>query len=181
MTQREEDMPKKMEKMLYTGTFDPITNGHLDVIARAAALTDMLIVGVLVNSEKAPLYSTEDRVEMIRLATEGITNTEVICYSGLVADYVNQNDVAAVVRGLRAAMDFEYEIRIAQMNAKLFESAETIFLMANPAHSFISSSIVREVFGLNGDIRGLVPEKVFDYLQTLRDRVDARRATCGIK
>jgi pantetheine-phosphate adenylyltransferase len=167
MTQREKDMPKKMEKILYAGTFDPITNGHVDVIARAAALTDTLIVGVLVNSEKSPLYGMEDRVEMIRLATEGIANKEVICYSGLVADYVNQNNISAVVRGLRAAMDFEYEIRIAQMNATLFESAETIFLMANPAHSFISSSIVKEVFGLNGDIRGLVPEKVFAYMQAL--------------
>jgi pantetheine-phosphate adenylyltransferase len=155
-----------MGKMLYAGTFDPITDGHLDVIRRAARLCDTLVIGVLVNSEKAPFYSTEDRTAMIRLATEDIVNTEVASYGGLLADYVNQNGISAVIRGLRAAMDFEYEIRIAQMNAKLFHSGvETIFLMTNPAHSFISSSIVKEVFGLGGDIEGLVPKKVFEYMK----------------
>ena len=155
-------------RILYAGTFDPVTNGHLDVISRAAKLCDTLVVGVLVNSEKLPKYSAEERIEMLRLASEGIPNTEFISYEGLLADFVNGHDVGAVVRGLRAAMDFEYEIRIAQMNAKLFrEGVETIFLMTNPAHSFINSSIVKEVFALGGSIEGLVPPQVYEYMKNL--------------
>ena len=155
-------------KILYAGTFDPVTNGHLDIIIRAAKLAKTLIVGVLENSEKNPKYSVAQRVEMLQLATEGIDNIEVISYTGLLADYVNDNDLAAVVRGLRAAMDFEYEIRIAQMNAKLFKNgAETIFLMTNPIHSYINSSIVKEVFMLGGDIEGLVPRKVYEYMKSM--------------
>jgi len=158
----------KSDKILYAGTFDPVTNGHLDVIARAANLCDSLTVGVLENLQKSPKYSTEQRVEMLRLATEDIKNAEVSSYGGLLADFVNANNFRAVVRGLRAAMDFEYEIRIAQMNAKLFnEGVETIFLMSNPAHSFISSSIVNEVFSLGGNIEGLVPAKVYDYMKSM--------------
>ena len=158
----------KGDKILYAGTFDPVTNGHLDVIRRAANLCGVLVVGVLDNIEKRPRYSVEQRVEMLRLATEGIKNTEVVSYSGLLADYVNANGFGAVVRGLRAAMDFEYEIRIAQMNAKLFrEGVETIFLMSNPAHSFINSSIVKEVFSLGGNIEGLVPPKVYEFMKSM--------------
>ena len=156
------------EKIIYAGTFDPVTNGHLDVIKRAANLSDKLIVGVLENNDKRSKYSSAERIRMLELATEGIPNVEVTGYSGLLADYVNANDIGAVVRGLRAAMDFEYEIRMAQMNAKLFsEGIETIFLMTHPAHSFISSSIVKEVFSLGGSIAGLVPAKVYDYMLNL--------------
>jgi len=155
-------------KVLYAGTFDPVTNGHLDVIKRAANLCKTLVVGVLENSEKYCKYSALERMEMIRLATEGIENVDVISYSGLLADYVNENGIFAVVRGLRAAMDFEYEIRMAQMNAKLFsDGIETIFLMTHPAHSFINSSIVKEVFTLGGSIEGLVPAKVYNYMKSL--------------
>ena len=155
-------------KILYAGTFDPVTNGHLDVIRRAANLSGTLIVGVLENSEKCPKYKAEERAHMLGLATQGINNIEIICYSGLLADYVNSEGINAVVRGLRAAMDFEYEIRIAQMNAKLFrDGVETIFLMTNPAHSFINSSIVKEVFGLGGSIEGLVPPNVYEYMKNL--------------
>ena len=156
------------EKILYAGTFDPVTNGHLDVIQRAANLCKTLVVGVLENSEKYCKFSVEERMQMIKLATESIENVEVTSYKGLLADYVNANDIDAVVRGLRAAMDFEYEIRMAQMNAKLFdEGVETIFLMTHPAHSFISSSIVKEVFSLGGNIEGLVPAKVYEYMKNL--------------
>ena len=156
------------EKIIYAGTFDPVTNGHLDVIQRAANLSDTLVVGVLENNDKRSKYSSSERIRMLELATEGILNVEVTGYSGLLADYVNANDIGAVVRGLRAAMDFEYEIRMAQMNAKLFnEGIETIFLMTHPAHSFISSSIVKEVFSLGGSIEGLVPPKVYDYMLNL--------------
>ena len=156
------------DKILYAGTFDPVTNGHLDVIYRAANLCDTLVVGVLDNLQKNPRYNVFQRVEMLKLAMEGIENTKVISYSGLLADYVNDNDFCAVVRGLRAAMDFEYEIRIAQMNAKLFnKGVETIFLMSNPAHSFINSSIVKEVYSFGGNIEGLVPAKVYEYIKSV--------------
>lgn len=156
------------DKILYAGTFDPVTNGHLDVIRRAANLCETLVVGVLENSDKRPKYSSEQRVEMLKLASEDIKNTEFIRYDGLLANYVNENGIRAVVRGLRAAMDFEYEIRIAQMNAKLFRpGVETIFLMSNPSHSFISSSIVKEVFSLGGNIDGLVPMKVYEYMKQM--------------
>jgi len=157
-----------VEKMLYAGTFDPVTNGHLDVIYRAANLTDLLVVGVLDNSAKNPKYSTVQRIEMLKLAMEDIKNAEVVSYNGLLADYVNENGFSAVVRGLRASMDFEYEIMLAQMNAKLFKNgAEMIFLMTNPAHSYINSSIVKEVFSLGGDIEGLVPPKVYEYMKNM--------------
>ena len=157
-----------VDKMLYAGTFDPVTNGHLDVIQRAANLADLLVIGVLDNSAKNPKYNTLQRVEMLKLATEDIKNAEVITYSGLLADYVNENGFKAVVRGLRASMDFEYEIMLAQMNAKLFKNgAEMVFLMTNPANSYINSSIVKEVFSLGGDIEGLVPPKVYEYMRNM--------------
>ena len=159
-----------VNKILYAGTFDPVTNGHLDVIHRAANLCGTLVVGVLVNNEKHPKYSADERVQMLRLATEGIENTEFVSYDGLLADFVNSNGIGAVVRGLRAAMDFEYEIRIAQMNAKLFrEGVETVFLMTNPANSFINSSIIKEVFALGGSIEGLVPPKVYEFMKKLEN------------
>ena len=162
----------KTSKMLYAGTFDPITCGHLDVVKRAAGLCDTLIVGVLDNSEKNPAYSVSDRIEMIKLSTtEECDNVEVIAYSGLLADYVNEHNISAVVRGLRATMDFEYEMQMAQLNAGLFrEYVETIFLMTSPVHSFISSSIVKEVFKYGGAIDGLVPDKVLDYMKAIRDK-----------
>jgi len=156
------------ERILYAGTFDPVTNGHLDVIKRAANLCKTLVVGVLENSEKKCKYSADERVHMLRLASESIENVEVIVYKGLLADYVNENRIGIVVRGLRVAMDFEYEIRMAQMNAKLFkEKVETIFLMTHPEHSFITSSIVKEVFLLGGCIEGFVPLKVYEYMKNL--------------
>ena len=157
-----------VDKMLYAGTFDPVTNGHLDVIQRAANLTERLVIGVLDNSAKCPRYNTMQRVEMLKLAIEDIKNAEVITYNGLLADYVNENGFKAVVRGLRASMDFEYEIMLAQMNAKLFKNgAEMVFLMTNPANSYINSSIVKEVFSLGGDIEGLVPPKVYEYMRNM--------------
>jgi len=155
-------------KLLYAGTFDPVTNGHLDVIKRAAKLCGKLVVGVLDNSEKRPKYTVPQRIEMLQLATDEIENVEIISYSGLLADYVNENNIFAVVRGLRAAMDFEYEIRMAQLNAKLFRNGvETIFLMTNPVHSYVNSSIVKEVFELGGNIEGLVPPKVYEYMKSM--------------
>ncbi|MDR0852579.1 MAG: pantetheine-phosphate adenylyltransferase [Clostridiales Family XIII bacterium] len=155
-----------MRKMLYAGTFDPITNGHLDIIKRGAKRCDQLIVGVLNNSAKRPFYTAEERAEMIALATDELDNVVIDTFEGLLADYVKANDVDVVIRGLRASMDFEYELVMAQMNARLYgDCVETIFLMTDPANSFVSSSIVKEVFGFGGDVSGLVPPRVLDYMQ----------------
>jgi pantetheine-phosphate adenylyltransferase len=152
--------------MLYAGTFDPITNGHLDLIRRGAAHADNLVVGVLQNRSKNPAYSLETRIRMVRAATEGINGVVIDSFDGLLADYVKANDIGIVLRGLRATTDFEYEIQMAQMNARLYGvGVETIFLMTDPAHSFISSSIVKEVFALGGDIEGLVPAAVLEIMK----------------
>lgn len=155
-----------IKKVLYAGSFDPVTNGHLDLINRAAKLGDHLIVGVIENHSKKALFTVEERKDMIAAATSHIPNIEVDDFSGLLADYVKQNNIDVVVRGLRATMDFEYEIQMAQMNARLYNNdVETIFLMTSPDYSFVSSSIVKEVFMLGGEINGLVPDKVLEYLE----------------
>lgn len=155
-----------IKKVLYAGSFDPITNGHLDLINRAAKLGDHLIVGVIQNQSKQGFFTVEERVDMIRAAISHIPNIEVDHFSGLLADYVKKNGIDVVVRGLRATMDFEYEIQMAQMNARLYNNdVETVFLMTSPDYSFVSSSIVKEVFMLNGDIKGLVPDKVLEYME----------------
>jgi pantetheine-phosphate adenylyltransferase len=156
----------KVAKMLYAGTFDPVTNGHLDVIVRAARLTEGLIVGILKNSAKNCYFTTEDRTEMLHIATRDIENVEIDVFDGLLADYVVRNRIDAVVRGLRVTTDFDYEMQMAQMNARLHEGrAETVFLMTDPAYSFVSSSLIKEVFMLGGEIEGLVPPDVYAYIK----------------
>ena len=150
-----------MTKALYTGSFDPLTNGHFNIIERAAKLYDELTIGIIVNPSKRSMFSLEERVDMIRETVRGLDNVKVDCFSGLLADYVNENGFNVVVRGLRAAMDFEYEIQMAHMNARLFnETVETVFLMTDPKYSFISSSMMKEVHSLGGSIEGLVPDEI---------------------
>ena len=148
-------------KALYTGSFDPLTNGHFNIIERAAKLYDELTIGIIVNPSKRSMFSLEERVDMIRETVRGLDNVKVDCFSGLLSDYVNENGFNVVVRGLRAAMDFEYEIQMAHMNARLFnETVETVFLMTDPKYSFISSSMMKEVHSLGGSIEGLVPDEI---------------------
>ena len=148
-------------KALYTGSFDPLTIGHFNIIERAAKLYDELTIGIIVNPSKRSMFSLEERVDMIRETVRGLDNVKVDCFSGLLADYVNENGFNVVVRGLRAAMDFEYEIQMAHMNARLFnETVETVFLMTDPKYSFISSSMMKEVHSLGGSIEGLVPDEI---------------------
>lgn len=154
-----------MDKLLYAGSFDPMTNGHLDLITRASKLCDTLVVGVLQNRSKGAVFTVEERMEMIRHSTQDLPNVTIDHFSGLLVDYVEKNGIHAVVRGLRATMDFEYEIQMAQMNARLYNNVETIFLMTSPIYSFVSSSLVKEVHFLNGNIEGLVPDIVLDYLK----------------
>ena len=152
--------------MLYAGTFDPITNGHLDIIKRGVALCDELIIGVVKNYSKTAYFEVEERTAMIKATVAEYDNVIVDNFEGLLADYVNKHDINVVLRGLRATTDFEYEIQIAQMNARLFQSGvETIFLMTSPTFSFISSSIVKEVFRLGGNIDGLVHPEVLKMMQ----------------
>ncbi|MCI9475420.1 pantetheine-phosphate adenylyltransferase [Anaerovoracaceae bacterium 41-7] len=154
------------KKALYTGSFDPMTNGHLDIITRASKMFDELVVGVIVNPNKNPLFTREERVAMIKEVTAQLDNVRVDSFEGLLADYVNKNQFDAVVRGLRATSDFEYEIQMAQMNACLFDKGiESIFLMTSPRYSFISSSMIKEVVSLNGCVDGLVPEIILKRIK----------------
>ncbi|MEA4987013.1 MAG: pantetheine-phosphate adenylyltransferase [Anaerovorax sp.] len=156
-----------MKRVLYTGSFDPITNGHLDLINRASKLCDELVVGVIENKSKVPFFTIKERTGMIEKATKHLKNVKVDSFCGLLADYVNAHDISAVVRGLRATMDFEYEIQMAQMNARLFKKdVETIFLMTSPDYSFISSSMIKEVFSLKGNIKGLVPDVILECMES---------------
>ena len=148
-------------KALYSGSFDPLTMGHMNIICRAAKLYDELTIGVISNPAKQAMFSLEEREDMLRAALKDLKNVKVDHFSGLLADYVNRKGFDVVVRGLRATTDFEYEIQMAQMNARLFnESVETVFLMTDPQYSFLSSSMIKEVHSLGGCIDGLVPDEI---------------------
>lgn len=149
-----------MRAALCPGSFDPVTNGHLDVIERAAGLFDRLYVTVFVNAEKSPLFNPTERVEMLREATEHLPMVVVDHASGLLADYARSHGATVVIRGLRAVSDFEYELAMAEMNKRLFSDLETLFMMTRPAHSYLSSTLVREVARWGGDVAGLVPPGV---------------------
>ncbi|MGJ7001127.1 pantetheine-phosphate adenylyltransferase [Listeria monocytogenes] len=147
------------------GAFDPITNGHLDIIERAAKIFDVLYVSVLNNSSKKPLFTIEERMEMIRQVTAHLPNVQVESASGLTVDYAATRGATAIVRGLRAVSDFEYEMQIASMNRTLNADIETFFVMTNTKYSFLSSSMVKEVAQYQGDISELVPEIVNKAVQ----------------
>ena len=167
--------------MLYAGSFDPITNGHLDLIKRAAKLCDTLIIGVITNKSKDARYSIEQRKEMIKLAASYVENLVIDSFDGLLAEYVKAKNAGIVLRGLRAATDFEYEMQMAQMNARLYSNdVETLFLMASPEYSFVSSSIINEVFDLGGDVSGLVPAPALEYMKKARIQCTMHNAQCTI-
>ena len=146
------------------GTYDPVTNGHLDIVARAAAVFDRVIVAVLVNPAKQPLFTLEERVAMLKEATVGMRTVEVDTFSGLLVDYARAHDVTAIVKGLRAVSDFDYEFQMAQMNYRL-AGVETMFMTTNPTWSYLSSSLVKDVARHGGDVSGLVPDFVATRLQ----------------
>ena len=145
---------------IYPGSFDPITNGHLDLIERGAKLVDKLIVSILRNDSKQPLFTVEERMEMLQEVIGGFPNVEVDCFDGLLVDYAARRDATVILRGIRAISDYEFELQMALMNRRLGPNIETIFLMAGEAYSYISSRLVKEVFGLGGNISGLVPPTV---------------------
>ena len=150
---------------IYPGSFDPITNGHLDLIVRGCCLFDKLIVAILRNETKQPLFSVEERIEMLREVVDCYPNVAVDSFEGLLVDYAAQNGATVLLRGIRAISDYEYELQMALMNRRLRPDIETVFMMASEAHSFISSRLVKEVFGLGGNIGGLVPPPVEDRLR----------------
>ncbi len=150
-----------MKSAIYPGSFDPVTYGHLDIIKRAADIVDHLTVAVLNNSTKTPLFSVEERVNILKEVTKDIPNVSVESFSGLLIDYAKQKDIHVSVRGLRAITDFEYELQIAQTNHKLSNGElDTIFLTTSLEYSYLSSSSVKEIASFNGDITQLVPEYV---------------------
>lgn len=149
-----------MTRAIYPGSFDPVTFGHLDIIKRSANLFDELIVGVLNNTSKSPLFSVEERVNMLKEATRDIPNIKVASFSGLLVDFVKETEAYVVVRGLRAITDFEYELQLAQTNHVLNPNVDTMFLTAKLEYLYLSSTIVREVAAFGGDISKFVPEEI---------------------
>jgi pantetheine-phosphate adenylyltransferase len=145
------------------GSFDPVTHGHLDIIGRASRLYDEVIVAVLINKTKSSLFTVEERMDMLTTVTLDYGNVRVDSFHGLLVDYCRRNDVPAVVKGLRAVSDFDYELQMAQMNLDLAE-VETLFMATNPVYSFLSSSLVKEVATYGGDVSGLVPPNVLERL-----------------
>lgn len=155
---------------LCPGTFDPVTNGHLDIIVRSSRCFDEVVVAVLENPSKAPLFALEERVAMLKEATADLPNVEIGSFSGLLVDYASARSVGVVVKGLRAVTDFEFEIQMAQMNERL-AGIETLFMPTNPKWSFLSSSLIKEVARLGGNVDGLIPTHVRDRLvEKLGDR-----------
>jgi pantetheine-phosphate adenylyltransferase len=157
---------------IYPGSFDPLTNGHLDLIQRAAKLFDRVVVAVADNEKKQPLFSLEERLDLVRVAVSGIPHVQVDSFNGLLIHYVEQQKGDAVIRGLRAVSDFEFEFQLALMNRKLDERVETIFMMPKETYTFVSSRITKEIARLGGDVRLFVPAHVEAALKQKFSRGD---------
>ncbi|MDO5046817.1 pantetheine-phosphate adenylyltransferase [Campylobacter sp.] len=150
---------------IYPGTFDPITNGHIDVIKRATKIFDKVIVAVAKSESKQPYFDIKKRVEMAKIATANLKNVSVISFDNLLVDFAKSHDITIVIRGLRAVSDFEYELQIGYANATLWDEFETVYLMPSLKNAFISSSIVRSVLRHNGDVSKLVPNEILEILK----------------
>ncbi len=151
-----------MRRAIYPGSFDPVTNGHLDVIERARKLFDEVVVAVAHNDQKQPLFSLEERLEFLRTVTQGMDRVKIAPLDGLLVDFAVRQEARAIVRGLRAVSDFEFEFQMALMNRKLEASVETIFLMPKEEYTYLSSRIVKEIARLGGDVGGFVPSCVVE-------------------
>jgi pantetheine-phosphate adenylyltransferase len=163
-------MPKTIA--IYPGSFDPMTNGHLDLVERGSKLFDHLIVAVLINIEKEPLFSLKERVDILREETTGIANVSVDTFEGLLVDYAAKKHAQAILRGVRAFSDFEYELQMTLMNRKLAPNIETVFLMPAESYTYVSSRLVREICRLGGNVTGLVPPRVE---RRLRQKVSPKK------
>lgn len=150
---------------IYPGSFDPLTNGHLDLIARGARIFDHLIVAVLVNAQKQPLFTVEERVAMLREVSARFDNVEIDSFEGLLVDYAGRRNASAFLRGIRAISDYESELQMAHLNRRLRPETETIFLLASEEHSFISSRMIKEIIQLGGEVKQFVPPSVLERLR----------------
>ncbi len=167
----------KEKVAIYPGTFDPITNGHMSIIRRGLEIFDKLIVAILINPQKKPLFSVEERIFMIKEATKGMGNIEVDTFEGLLVDYAVKKGANVIIRGLRATSDFEFEFQMALMNRKLNRSVQSIFLMTDYKWLYVSSSIIKEVASFGGDVKGLVPDIVNEKLkQKFREKLEGGRS-----
>jgi len=153
-----------VRRVVCPGSFDPVTNGHLDIISRAAQLYDEVVVAVFRNPNKTAFFGTEERLELLREATKGLENVRVERFEGLIVDFCKANDISAVVKGLRAVSDFDYEMQMAQMNYSQ-AGVETLFMTTNPLYAFLSSSLVKDFAKFGGDVSGLVPPIVLERLK----------------
>ena len=160
-----------MKRAIYPGSFDPITMGHLDIIERASLIFDEVIIGVLNNPEKKYAFSIDDRKEMVTEVLPNSPNCNFIVkdFSGLLVDFARENDIFVIVRGIRAVSDYEYELRMALMNRRLEEKCETVFLVASPNVSYVSSSLIKQIYKLGGKIDGLVPKLIVERLEKLNN------------
>lgn len=154
-----------MKKAVCPGSFDPITNGHVDIIKRAAELFDEVIVLVVTNPDKKCVFSPEERCELIKKAVEGIEGIKVDSFSGLLADYVKKNKISAIVKGIRSSSDFEYEFQMALANRSLAPDAETVFITADPRNMYVSSSLIRQIAGFGGDVSDFVPKNIVEEIE----------------
>jgi pantetheine-phosphate adenylyltransferase len=150
---------RDMRRAVYPGSYDPVTNGHLDIVSRAAKLFDEIVVAVLINKSKSSLFTVEERMEMLREVTVPWPNVRIDAWHGLLVDYCRGNDIGVIIKGLRAVSDFDYELQMAQMNQQL-SGVETMFMSTNPQYSFLASSLVKEVATYGGDVSRLVPASV---------------------
>nr|BFF03323.1 hypothetical protein GCM10020241_49980 [Streptoalloteichus tenebrarius] len=153
-----------MRRAVYPGSYDPVTNGHLDIVERAARLFDEVVVAVMINKSKRTLFTVEERMDMLREVTAHLPNVRVDSWHGLLVDYCRQHEINAIVKGLRAVSDFDYELQMAQMNQRL-SGVETLFMAANPLYSFLASSLAKEVAQFGGDVSGLLPPLVEKRVQ----------------
>ncbi len=162
-----------MKRVVCPGSFDPITNGHLDIIERASKMFDEVVIAVLVNKTKSTLFTVPERIEMITEVTKKFSNVTVDSWSGLLVDYCVENDIGVIIKGLRAVTDFDYEIQMSQINLQL-RGIETLFMSTAPTHSFLSSSLVKEIASYNGDVSNYIPASLVEKLKNRLALVNSR-------